>query len=190
MIEKIIDLHHGVFGAVQRGLQDWLPGLLARLVFAGVLLVYFLNSATKKLGDGVTGVFQVADNAYFQILPTVVEQYGYDASRIPFFPWDVIVYAGTWSEVLLPLLIVLGLFTRIASLGMMVFVAVQSYVDIAFHGVDAETVGAWFDRLPDAAILDQRALWMFVLVYLVIHGAGRVSIDFLLDRRRRPARAQ
>jgi putative oxidoreductase len=119
-----------------------------------------------------------------------VEQYGYDASQIPFFPWDVIVYAGTWSEVLLPVLIVLGLFTRIASLGMMVFVAVQSYVDIAFHGVDAETVGAWFDRFPDAAILDQRALWMFILAYLVIHGAGRVSIDHLLDRRRRLAQAQ
>lgn len=182
MIKTIAALHYGVFGAVQRNLEDWLPGLLARLVFAGVLLVYFLNSAMKKLGEGVTGLFTVTDNAYFQILPSVVEQYGYDASQVPFFPWDIIVYLGTYGEVLLPLLIVLGLFTRIAALGMIVFVIVQSYVDIAFHGVDAETIGAWFDRFPDAVILDQRALWIFLLAYLVIRGAGKVSLDYPLYR--------
>ena len=66
MIKTIVALHHGVFGAVQRNLEDWLPGLLARLVFAGVLLVYFLNAATKKLGVGLFGLFTVTDNAYFQ----------------------------------------------------------------------------------------------------------------------------
>lgn len=180
MIETIVALHNGVFGAVQRALEDWLPGLLARLVFAGVLLVYFLNSVMRKLGEGVSGLFTVTDNAYFQILPSVVEQYGYDASQVPFLPWGVIVYLGTYSEVLLPLLIVAGLFTRIAALGMIVFVIVQSYVDIAFHGVDAETIGGWFDPFPDALILDQRALWMFLLAYLVIRGAGKVSLDHLI----------
>jgi len=182
MIKTIAALHHGVFGAVQRNLENWLPGLLARLVFAGVLLVYFLHSATKKLGEGLSGLFTVTDNAYFQILPPVVEQYGYDASQIPLFPWDIIVYLGTYSEVLLPVLVVAGLFTRIAALGMMVFVIVQSWVDIAFHGVDAETIGAWFDRFSDAAILDQRALWLFLLAYLVIRGAGKVSLDHLFYR--------
>ncbi len=185
MINTIVSLHDRVFGAAQRNLEDWLPGLLARLVFAGVLLVYFLNSAMKKLGEGVSGFFTVTDNAYFQILPSVVEQYGYNASEVPFFPWDIIVYLGTYSEVLLPVLIVIGLFTRIAALGMIVFVFVQSYVDIAFHGVDAETIGAWFDRFSDAVILDQRALWIFLLVYLVICGAGKVSVDHLMHRGRK-----
>lgn len=184
MIKTIAAWHDAVFGAVQRNLEDWLPGLLARLVFAGVLLMYFLSSAAKKLGEGVSGLFTVTDNAYFQILPSVVEQYGYDASRIPLFPWDIIVYLGTYSEVVLPVLIVIGLFTRIAALGMIVFVAVQSYVDIAFHGVDAETVGAWFDRFSDAVILDQRGLWIFLLAYLVIRGAGKVSVDHLLYSRK------
>lgn len=181
MIKTIINLHDRVFDAVQRSTEQWLPGLLARLVFAGVLLVYFLNSASKKLGEGFTGIFTVTDNAYFQILPPVVEQYGYDASRIPLFPWDIIVYLGTYSEILLPLLIVVGLFTRIAALGMIVFVIVQSYVDIAFHGVDAETIGAWFDRFSDAAIFDQRALWVFLLAYLLIRGAGKISLDHLIS---------
>lgn len=183
MINAITALHDKVFGFVQRSLEDWLPGLLARLVFAAVLLVYFLNSALKKVGEGMSGIFTVTDNAYFQILPSVVERYGYDASRVPFFPYDIIVYLGTYAEILLPVLIVIGLFTRIAALGMIVFVIVQSYVDIAFHNVDSETIGTWFDRFSDAVILDQRALWVFLLVYLVVRGAGRVSVDHLLHRR-------
>jgi putative oxidoreductase len=78
---------------------------------------------------------------------------------------------------------VLGLFTRLAALGMIVFIAVQSYVDIAFHGADATTIGALFDRFPDAVISDQRVLWLMPLLYLVIKGAGVVSIDHLLARR-------
>jgi putative oxidoreductase len=67
---------------------------------------------------------------------------------------------------------------------MIVFVAVQSYVDIAFHGADEKTIGAWFDRLSDATILDQRALWIFPLAYLVIRGAGAISLDYLFAGRR------
>ena len=183
MIDKIVALHDSVFDAAQRNVEDWFPGLLARFVFAAVLLVYFYNSALKKIGEGTLGFLTVADNAYFQILPSVVERYGYDASQVPSFPYDIIVYMGTYSEFLLPALIVLGLFTRIAALGMIVFVCVQSYVDIAFHGVDAETIGAWFDRFSEAVILDQRALWVFLLIYLVIRGPGKISLDYVLHRR-------
>ncbi|WP_322097188.1 hypothetical protein [Pelagibius sp. Alg239-R121] len=57
------------------------------------------------------------------------------------------------------------------------FVAVQSFVDIVFHGADEKTVGALFDRFSDAVILDQRSLWLFLLVYLVIRGPGLLSLD-------------
>lgn len=184
MIKAIVSLHNAVFGTLQRALESWLPGLAARFVFAAVLLVYFYNSALKKIGEGPLGFLTVTDNAYFQILPPVVEQYGYDVSRVPAFPWDIIVYLGTYGELILPALIVLGLFTRVAALGMIVFVVVQSYVDIAFHGVDAETIGAFFDRFSDAVILDQRAMWIFLLLYLVIYGAGKVSLDHLFSRSR------
>lgn len=183
MIARLISLHDGVFSAIESRADGWFAGLLARIVFAAVLLVYYLNSAATKVGEGIAGFFTVGDNAYFQILPSVVEAYGYDASQVPFFPWDLIVIAGTYSEFVLPILIVLGLFTRLAALGMIGFTLVQSYVDIAFHGVDAKTIGAWFDRFSDAAILDQRALWVFLLMYLVLKGAGALSLDSLLDRR-------
>lgn len=182
MLSAAIDLHGRVTGALERALDSWFPGLLARLVFLAVLFVYFFNSALTKVGDGVLGFFTVGDNAYFQILPAVVERFGYDASQVPFIPYGFIVTLGTYSEFVLPLLIVLGLFTRLAALGMIGFVLVQSYVDIAFHNADAATIGAWFDNLSNAVILDQRALWMFLLIYLVVRGPGLISLDHALGR--------
>jgi len=184
MFNAIANLHDAIFGGLQDALEDWFLGLLARLIFAAVLFFYFFNSAMTKIGEGTLDFLTVTDNAYFQILPSVVEQYDFDASQIPFFPYQLIVFAGTYAEIVLPVLIVIGLFTRIAAFGMIVFVAVQSYVDIVFHGVDEKTIGAWFDRFPDATIMDQRALWIFLLVYLVLRGAGAISLDYLFGRRR------
>lgn len=170
-------LHRTVFGGLERATDGWLLGLAGRFVFASVLLTYYLNSFRTKVGEGFSGFFQVQDSAYFQIVPSVVESAGYDTSAVSFIPYGLIVLAGTYTEMLLPILIVLGLFTRIAALGMIGFVFVQSFVDIAFHGVGEETTGHMFDRFPDAAIFDQRLLWVFLLVVLVIKGPGSISID-------------
>ena len=77
----------------------------------------------------------------------------------------------------------IGLFTRIAAAGMIVFVAVQTYVDIAFHKVNAETIGAWFDNISGAAIMDQRALWVLLFLYLILKGPGLISVDHVLRQR-------
>lgn len=187
MITRLVDYHGKIVNAVETALNGWFMGLFARFSFAAVLLVYFQNSASTKIGNGVFGFLNISDNAYFQILPAVMERYGSDVSQVPFFPYDLIVVAGTYAEILLPVLIVLGLYTRIAALGMCGFVIVQSYVDVALHGADETTVGGWFDRLSDSVILDQRLLWMFVLIYLVVKGAGTISLDHLLNRLRTEA---
>ncbi|MEM6945052.1 MAG: DoxX family protein [Pseudomonadota bacterium] len=177
-----VDVGNAAAGGFERALDGWLTGLAARFVFAAVLFGYYWNSALTKVGEGVGGFFQIADAAYFQIVPPVVEAAGYDASAVGLWPWGFVVTLGTYAEFVLPVLIVAGLFTRIAALGMIVFVVVQSYVDIAFHGVDAETVGALFDRIPTATIMDQRALWIFLLLVLVIKGAGELSLDALIAK--------
>ena len=179
MLQLFNSLYARSVEAITRVSDAWLLGLLARLTFAAVLFVYFFNSAMTKF-DG--GPFAIADAAYFQIIPPIVEAAGYDASSVSFFPWGLIVYAGSYAEVILPLLILVGLLTRFAAAGMIVFTVVQSYVDIAFHGVDQATIGAWFDNLSGAVILDQRALWVFLFLYLVLKGAGKLSLDFLLTR--------
>ena len=187
IISAISALHDRIFTSLESGLNGWFLGLAARLVFTGVLLLYYLNSFATKVGEGFTGFFVVQDGAYYQILPSVIEAYEYDTANIPFIPYDLIVIAGTYTEVLLPIMIVIGLFTRIAALGMIGFIIVQSYVDIVFHGVEEKTIGALFDRFPDSLILDQRSLWIFLLAYLVIKGAGAISLDGILSARRRPS---
>ena len=182
IIAVIKGIHDRVFGAVEHALDGWFPGLFARFAFAATLYLYFLNSARTKVGDGLAGFFSISDNAYYQIALPAVEAAGGDVSRIGFLPWGLVVTAGTYAEFLLPLLVVLGLFARLAALGMIGFIGVQTLVDITVHKVGPETIGAWFDRFPDAAILDQRLLWLVPLVFVVIRGAGYVSLDALLER--------
>jgi putative oxidoreductase len=163
---------------------DWLLSALARFLFAAILLVYFWVSGLTKLGDGLLGVFQPSVGAYAQIFPKVMEAVSYDVTQLSFWHW-LVVASGTWAEFLLPLLIVLGLFTRLSALGMIGFVILQSLTDLYGHGgfEDPKTFGAWFDRFPDSLILDQRALWVFLLLVLVIKGAGPLSLDRALSRR-------
>ena len=176
---RLLSLYHSVSDQMRR--LEWLLPTLARFVFAAVLLAYFWASGMTKLGDGFLGIFQPSTGAYAQIFPKAFEAVGYDSSQLGLFHWAVVV-AGTVAEFALPLLILLGLMTRIAALGMMGFIAVQSLTDLYGHcGIEhAETLGAWFDRLPDGVILDQRAFWMLALITLVIKGAGPISVDALL----------
>lgn len=163
---------------------DALLPLLARFGFAATLLVYFWASAVTKIGTGVFGFLTPSTGAYAQIFPKYFETVGYDASQLSVFHWLVVV-AGTWAEFVLPLLIVLGLMTRLAALGMIGFIVVQSLTDLYGHGgiEHAATLGAWFDRTPDAVILDQRLFWIFALSVLVVKGAGALSLDRVLARR-------
>ncbi len=180
LIMQIAKLHKTVFTLVERLTDRWFLGLAARFVFFGVLYFYFLNSFGTKVGDGFAGFFSIQDGAYYQIALPAVEAAGGDVEAVPFLPWGLIVVLGTYTEFLLPLLVVLGLFTRIAAAGMIGFIAVQTIVDITVHQVGPETIGALFDRFSDSLIADQRTLWVFPLVYLIIKGAGVVSFDWLL----------
>ncbi len=158
--------------------SGWLLPSLARLIFAAVLAGYFWSSAATKF-DG--GPFSLSAGAFAQIFPMQFEAVGYQASNLgPLY--HLIALAGAWAEAVLPLLLVLGLFTRLAALGMIGFVIVQSLTDIFGHMAGAASIGQFFDAMPDAAILDQRALWMMLLAVLVLKGAGPLSLDRLLRR--------
>lgn len=182
-MKMLISFHNAVFSYLERLAPALLPSL-ARLVFAGTLLVYFWNSALTKVGDGALGIFTPSLGAYAQIFPRAFEAAGYDIGQLGVYHWIVVVL-GTVAEFALPLLIVAGFFTRLAALGMIGFVGLQSLTDIYGHGVDADTIGHWFDRFSDGLILDQRAFWVFLLLFLVLRGGGPVSVDAALARWRR-----
>lgn len=179
LIRFFVGLYGGVFGLLERITNGWFLGLAARLVFASVLLVFFIKSGITKLGDGIFGFLAPSAGAYAQMLPKLMEQVSYDTSQIAFFPYGLMVLLGTWAEFILPVLVVVGLFTRAASLGMIVFIGVMTYVDITGHGVDAKTIGALFDGDPYAIISDDRLLWIFLLLVPLLKGPGLFSLDAL-----------
>lgn len=184
---RLIDLHNALFGFVQRMTEPLLP-LLARFVFAATLLVYFWKSGVTKLGDGVFGFLKVTAGGFGQIFPKQAEAVLWDVSQMSLFQ-KLVVLAGTWAEFILPLLVVIGLLTRIASIGMIGFIIVQTLTDLFGHGgiKHTETLGAWFDNVPDSIVLDQRAFWILLLATLVIKGGGLLSVDRFLGIDAKPA---
>jgi len=175
----LINLYLRIAHSLEFGLAPVLMPLLARLVFAAVFLLYFWNSAMTKVGANFAGLYKPSSGAFAQILPKAAEAASYDVSHLTPIQ-TAIILAGTWGELLLPVMIVIGLFTRFAAAGMVVFVVIQTVVDIYGHGIG--TQGGWFDGQPDG-LLDQRALWIMLLLIPLFRGAGALSLDRLLLRR-------
>lgn len=154
--------------------SPWLLPTLARVVFILVFFFYFWNSATTKI-DG--SILSASSGAFGQIFPKAAEAVLWDVSQLTFFQ-RIVIFAGTVSEFVLPVLIAIGLFTRLAALGMIGFVIVQTAVDVTGHGA---TLGSWLNNAPE--LIDQRTLWVFLLAVLVFRGAGPLSIDRIFNGR-------
>ncbi|WP_323771321.1 DoxX family protein [Antarctobacter sp.] len=183
-MDRLLSLHHAIFAPVERLGAPLIP-LLTRLVFAATLLRYYWNSAGTKVWDrkgeeGLFDFFTLESGTYAQMFPKAFEAAGYNPAKLG-FAYDIVAYAGTYAEWLLPLLIVVGLFTRLAALGMIGFVVVQTFVDVTGHGA---ALGRLFDT--GYALIDERTLWIFGLTILVIRGAGAVSLDRLLGLNTAP----
>ncbi|WP_439139743.1 DoxX family protein [Roseicyclus sp.] len=183
-MNALIALHARIFGALETHLAPALLPSLARLLFVGALFMYYWNAGLTKLGEGFFGLFQLSTGAYVQILPRAVEAAGYDPSALGSMARAIVLF-GTWAEFALPILLAVGLFTRLAALGMIGFVVVQTWVDVMGHGA---ALGALFDRHADG-LIDIRALWIFPLVLLVLRGGGPISLDAALARWYQPISA-
>ena len=91
-----------------------------------------------------------------------------DEYHVPLLPPDVAAVMGTCGELGFPILLYLGLFTRIGALGTLFVnvMAVVSYRDVLLsEGFEAA--------------LGQHVLWGTLLAALFIHGPGRWSADAL-----------
>ncbi|MDA7964254.1 DoxX family membrane protein [Ruegeria sp.] len=151
--------------------SGWLTPTLARLVFIAVLLVYYWNSAMLKI-DG--SIFSPSSGAFGQIFPKAAEAVLWDVTQMTFFQ-RIVIFFGTVAEFVLPALLLVGLLTRLAAVAMIGFVWVQTLVDVAGHGVK---LGSLFDAAP--SLMDQRVMWTFLFLVMVINGAGPLSLDRLL----------
>lgn len=180
-MNALISLYKSTFERIEQA--DWILPTIARFLFAALFLLYFWVSGLTKLGDGLFGFLSPSVGAYAQIFPRVMEQVLYDTSQLSLFH-TLVVMAGTWAEFLLPLLIVIGFLTRLSALGMIGFVIMQTLTDLYGHRAidEPSTLGAWFDKIPDSVIMDQRALWIFLLLVIVVKGAGPLSLDRVLNK--------
>ena len=127
-----------------RLLPESLLLLVARF---GIASVFFLSGRTK-----VDGWLTISDSAY-SLFET---EY-----RLPLLSPYVAAHAATYAEHFFPVLLVLGLFTRFAALGlfgMTLVIEVFVYPD------------AWPTHLS----------WAAILMPLIARGGGRWSVDHLL----------
>ena len=178
-------MHYRMIAPLARLGDDLIIPTLARFLFAAVLFMWFWNSAVTKLGGGGFGaLFTPSFNAFAQIFPKGAEAAGYDIGQATVFQ-KVVILAGTWGEFILPILIIIGLLTRVAAIGTIIFLVVLSLPALFGHGAvsDPAVLGGWFDGNPGGVILDQRALWIFLLAVLAVRGAGPLSLDRLIFGR-------
>ena len=136
-----------------RGLWHSLAGGLTRLVphdalalvnRVAIAAIFFMSGRTK-----VEGWLTVTDSAYSLFR---------DEYRLPLVPVEFAAHAAAYAEHLFPVLLVLGLFTRLSALallGMTLVIQVFVYPD------------AWATHLS----------WAGLLLYLVGRGAGTLSLD-------------
>ena len=169
-MRKLVRFHNVLFSQLARD-NDFLLPTLARLIFASVLLVYFWNSATLKT-DG--SLFHPTAGAFGQIFPKAAEAVLYDVTKLTFIQ-KIIIFAGTFAEFILPALILIGLLTRLAAVGTIGFILIQTIVDVSGHGV---ALGSYFDQSID--LIDQRTIWLFLMLVLLLKGAGPISLDRVL----------
>jgi putative oxidoreductase len=97
----------------------------------------------------------------------------HDEYRVPLLPADAAAVVATCGELLFPILLVLGLFTRVGALGLFTvnLMAVVSY----WHVLGSE---------GSEAALAQHVLWGYMLTVIALVGGGVISLDAILDRRR------
>lgn len=142
-------LHHWnrLAQTLQRLLGDSLLSLAARLAIAAI----FLRSGRTKVSgvlDITPGTFELFRSEY----------------ALPLLAPDIAAHLATYAEHLLPLLLVLGLFTRLSALGLLLMtLVIQLFV----------YPDAWPTHLS----------WAALLLLLIGRGAGRIALDRWLGIR-------
>ena len=132
-------------------LPEGLALLLTRVALAGV----FWRSGRTKVEEG--SLFSISEQAYFL--------FEYEYTGLP-IPPAIATPMATLAEHLLPLLLVLGLFTRFSALGLFVMtLVIQVFV------------------YPDA-FWQTHILWFAMAAVLVSRGGGIFSLDAALAARR------
>jgi putative oxidoreductase len=124
--------------------------LLALTARIAIAAIFFMSGRTK-----VDGLLTVSDTAYTLFR----EDY-----KVPLIAPELAAHLATYAEHLFPVLLVLGLFTRLSALALLAMTAV---IQIFVYP------DAWPTHLS----------WAALMLYLIGRGAGTFSLDSLLRIR-------
>jgi putative oxidoreductase len=138
-----------------RRLAEKIPYSIVALVARFAVASVFWRSGQTK----VEGLFDIKDNTFFLFR----EEY-----KVPLLPPDTAAYLSTVAEHVLPILLVIGLASRLSALGLLCMTAViQLFV--------------YPDGRPD------HILWAACLLLIIARGPGEISLDHLIWNRVQPA---
>jgi len=144
---------HALSTAFDRQISDWGGSLLSLAIRLYVGWAFFKSGLTK-IRDWDTTLFLFEDEY-----------------QVPVLPPEVAAWMGTGGELILPLLLFVGLFSRPAALGLFIVnaMALVSYP-------------ALFEFECPAAVQDH-FYWGAMLLVVALFGPGRASLDALLAAR-------
>lgn len=132
-------------------LLSTIPQAFVQLAMRGGLAGIFWSSARTK----VEGLITVSENTLYLF----EEDY-----RLPLLDPELAAYLATYAEHLLPILLILGLGTRLAALGLFVMtLTIQIFV------------------YPDAFLATHFG-WFALALGIMAYGPGKLSIDHLFAR--------
>lgn len=139
----VVRLYNRIAELVTGAIGESVLTLIARLAIAAV---FFLSGRTK-----VTGFLTIKDSTY-----TLFEQ----EYKLPLVPPEIAAHMAAYAEHFFPLLLILGLFTRGAALGLL---GMTTVIEIFVYP------DAWPTHLT----------WAGLLLLIVARGAGVISLDRL-----------
>ena len=136
------------WNAVAGSLSRWVGhDVLALASRISIAAIFFLSGRTK-----VEGFLTITDGAY----ELFRSEY-----KLPLIPPELAAHLAAYAEHLFPVLLVLGLFTRLAAMALLgITVTIQLFV----------YPDAWPTHLS----------WAALLLYLIGRGAGALSVDRLV----------
>lgn len=138
-------------------IPEWFVNLAMRLV---IFKVFWLSVQTKITGLTIGG----QHFAFWNVTDSTFILFDFEYG-IPLIPSELAAYLGTFGEFFLAIMILLGLMTRFAALGLLVM-----------------TMVIQFFVYPDAW-WSVHVYWTIALLYLMRNGGGLLSLDHLLWRR-------
>ncbi len=156
-LRQLFDAHE----ATGRALGRWAEPLFNLLLRLVVAWDFFKSGLTRVEGWKFFTGFNVSAEHWQKQVGLFT-----DIHPLPLIPPVITALTATTAELLLPILLAIGLFTRVPALGLLIMTAIIEFVA-------ANTP----QGIENGISNHQHILWMLLLGYVVIRGAGPLSLD-------------